>query len=43
MKKEIEWCGTVGYSNMVRLDGSLNQARNRTVKLNNDRYRVERK
>lgn len=39
----FEWVGTVGYSGMVRLDKSLNNPRNRVVKLNDDRYRIERK
>ncbi len=43
MKKESEWVGTVGYSNMVRLDGSLTKNRNRTIKGNNDNYRIVRK
>lgn len=43
MKNEIEWVGTVGYSGMVRLDKSLNNVRNRIVKLNNDMYKVVRK
>lgn len=40
MKKEVEWVGTVGYQNMVRLDGSLTHPRRRTIKLNNDQYKV---
>lgn len=43
MKNEIEWFGTVGYSNMVRLDGSLTNNRNKTVKLKNDGFKVTRK
>jgi len=43
MKKEVEWIGTVSYSNMVRLDDTLTNPRNRVVKGNNDDYRIVRK
>jgi hypothetical protein len=43
MKKEVEWCGTVGYSNMVRLDKTIFDDRNVVVNLNNDRYKITRK
>lgn len=43
MKNEIEWVGTVGYQNMVRLDGSLTNPRTRIIKKSNDVYIVERK
>ena len=43
MKKESEWIGTVGYSGMVRLDGSLTNKKNRIVKGNSDNYRIVRK
>lgn len=43
MKKEVEWVGTVGYSGLVRLDGSLTNPKNRVVKLNNDKYKSIRK
>lgn len=42
MKKESEWVGTVGYSNMVRLDGTLNNSKNRIIKGNSDNYRIVR-
>ena len=43
LKREIEWIGTVGYSNMVRLDGSLTKPFNRVVKLKNDKYKIIKK
>lgn len=43
MKKESEWIGTVGYSGMVRLDGSLTNSKNRIVKLKNDGFKIVRK
>lgn len=43
MKKEIEWIGTVGYQNMVRLDGTLTNPRSKVVKLANDEYKIVRK
>lgn len=43
MKNEIEWIGTVGYQNMVRLDGTITNPRVRIVKLNSDQYRFERR
>ena len=42
MKNEIEWIGTVGYSQMVRLDNSLLNLNNRVVKLKNDGYKIVR-
>ena len=43
MKNETEWVGTVGYSQMVRLDDSLLNLNNRVVKLKNDGYKIVRK
>lgn len=43
MKKETEWVGTVSYANMVRLDGSLSNNKNKVVKGNNDDYKIIRK
>lgn len=43
MKKESEWLGTVGYSGMVRLDGSLTNPKNRIIKLKNDGFKIIRK
>ena len=42
MKTEIEWVGTVGYSQMVRLDNSLLNLNNRVIKLKNDGYKIVR-
>ncbi len=42
MKEEWEWIGTVSYQNMVRLDNSLSNPRNRVIK-NKDSYRIIRK
>jgi|TARA_R110000787_G_scaffold51624_1_gene122179 hypothetical protein len=43
MKRENEWCGLVSYSNMVRLDGSLTNNKNKVISMNDDRYKVKRK
>lgn len=43
MKNDMAWVGTVGYSNMVRLDDSLLNLNNRVVKLKNDGYKIVRK
>jgi hypothetical protein len=43
MKKESEWVGTVGYSNMVRLDKSLDNKKNKIIKGNRDNYSIVRK
>lgn len=43
MKREFEWVGTVGYSGMVRLDGSLTKPHNKIIKLKNDGYKIVRK
>ena len=40
MKREFEWVGTVGYSQMVRLDDSLLNLNDRVVKLKNDGYKI---
>lgn len=40
MKNEIEWIGTVGYSQMVRLDKSLNDNQIKIIKLNDDEYKI---
>lgn len=42
MKNEIEWVGTVGYQNMVRLDKSLDSLRTKVIKLNNDEFKIVR-
>ena len=42
MKNEVEWIGTVGYQNMVMLDGTLNNTKTRTTKLNDDEYKTVR-
>lgn len=43
MKKEVQWVGTVSYSNMVRLDRSLTDNKNRIVNLKNDGFKIVRK
>jgi len=43
LKKEVEWVGTVGYQNMVRLDDSLTNPRVKIVKLRNGGYKIVRK
>lgn len=42
-KKEVEYAGTKGFQNLVRLDGSLTNPKSRVVRLNNDRIKVVRK
>lgn len=39
-KNEMEWVGLVSYQNMVRLDNSLTNNKTKTVKLNNDKYKI---
>jgi hypothetical protein len=38
----VEWFGEVGFQNMVRLDGSINNNNVRAVKIN-DRFKFVRK
>ena len=42
-KNDVTWLGEVGFQNMVRLDDTLTNPRNRVVKGNNDDYRIVRK
>jgi len=37
MKKEVEWIGRVGYTNLTVLS---EKSKNRTIKLSNDHYKV---
>jgi len=41
-KNDIEWFGEVGFSNKVRLDGSLTDNNNRVVKQRNDEIKIVR-
>ena len=42
-KSDVAWLGEVGFSGQVRLDGSLTQNRNRTVKQRNGEIKIVRK
>jgi len=43
MKKEVDWVGTVGFQNMVRLDKSLNNDRSKIIKKRDGTIEIRRK
>jgi|LULR01.1.fsa_nt_gb uncharacterized protein YlaI len=42
-KNDVAWIGEVGFSNMIRLDGSLNNSSIKTTKLKNGEIRIIKK
>jgi hypothetical protein len=42
-KNDITWLGEVGFSNMVRLDGSLNNPKNKVIKNRDETVKIVRR